>query len=339
MSRIKKYAMAGGTFTAALGVGFVMQNGDAMASRFVETDMAETAIVQPEQIASQGADGPAMMAPMTEELLVAAAIPSELISPEQADAPVLLAALDGVTTGSNEIMTDALPMQSGADCGPTMALRAQNAAMVDIAISAPCQPQTMVTLHHQGMIFTVLTDDNGDANVLAPSLAEIAVFIAAFPNGEGAMGSVSTPDINNYDRAVLQWQGAAGMQLHALEFGADYGSEGHVWAASARDMTSTNPDEGFLIGLGEGPVEAAYFIEAYTFPTGSASRDGNVAISVEAEVTAANCGREIFAQSIQLFPQGENEALDLTINMPECDAVGDFLVLNNMLKGLTLAAK
>jgi len=34
MGQLKKIGMAAGTFSVALGIGFVMQNGDALASRF-----------------------------------------------------------------------------------------------------------------------------------------------------------------------------------------------------------------------------------------------------------------------------------------------------------------
>ena len=80
-------------------------------------------------------------------------------------------------------------------------------------------------------------------------------------------------------------------------------------------------------------------VEVYTFPTGTTSRDGSVALSVEAEVTAENCGRDVAAQSIQIDPASTLIAIDLTMTMPKCDAVGEFLVLKNMFKDLTLAAK
>jgi len=43
MANIKQIGMAAGTFSVALGIGFVMQNGDALASRFG----AESAPAQP----------------------------------------------------------------------------------------------------------------------------------------------------------------------------------------------------------------------------------------------------------------------------------------------------
>jgi hypothetical protein len=42
VSRIRKYAIACSTFSIAMAIGFVMQNGDALASRMVgDEEMAE----------------------------------------------------------------------------------------------------------------------------------------------------------------------------------------------------------------------------------------------------------------------------------------------------------
>jgi len=62
-------------------------------------------------------------------------------------------------------------------------------------------------------------------------------------------------------------------------------------------------------------------------------------LTVEVEVTQENCGREIAAQSIQLNAGLEPSAIDLTMTLPDCNAIGEFLVLKNMFEDLTLAAK
>ena len=90
--------------------------------------------------------------------------------------------------------------------------------------------------------------------------------------------------------------------------------------------------------LGADSAENALMAEIYTFPAGAAAQDGTVDLTVEAEVTAANCGRDVAAQSIQIMPGAEPAVMDLTMTMPDCSAVGEYLVLNNMLQDLTLAA-
>ena len=63
------------------------------------------------------------------------------------------------------------------------------------------------------------------------------------------------------------------------------------------------------------------------------------ALSVETEVSQANCGLEIEAQSLEVGTQGTVKTQNLTLAVPECDAIGDFLVLNNLLQDLKVAAK
>ena len=322
MSRKKSFITAGVTFSVALSIGFVMQYGDAVASRLQpipEPVIAYAEMVMPQQSA------------MTTSLAV-----PEMVIPYAKEAAFELAAL--IDVPAPEPMAPLAAPE--ASCEVEMSADALPLAMVAVSVLAPCQANAAVTIHHQGMIFSELTDAAGRMEVVVPALAQEAFFIAAFADGEGAVASTPVADLANYDRAALQWQGVNAVQLHALEFGADYGSEGHVWSAAAGELDFVAPPKaGFLTTLGDDRVNNALMAEIYTFPTGQFNQDGTVALSVEAEVTAANCGRDIAAQSIQLNPREEPTAIDLTMTMPDCGAIGEFLVLKNMFKDLTLAAK
>ncbi len=327
MSRKKKLLTAASTFSVALGIGFVMQYGDAVASRLQPADQ-ETAITPTELVAPQQAS-----------VVVALPVPKATQTLD-IPVPVVLAALDTGNQTSGLSIEDAPTLIPEPVCDITMDALALPLAMVAVSIAAPCHPNAAVTIHHQGMMFTVVSDQAGQTEVLVPALAQEAFFISAFANGEGAVADVAVPELANVDRAALQWQGVNAVQLHALEFGADYDSEGHVWSAAARELDLVNlPQDGFLVTLGDPSLDTPLMAEVYTFPSGTTSLDGSIALTVEAEVTAENCGRDIAAQSIQIDPLSEPTAIDLTMTMPECSAVGEFLVLNNMFKDLKLAAK
>lgn len=364
MSQVRKIAMFGGTFAVALGIGFVMQNGDALAARFGTEDELRAAQAQvqsqtetshfivldalpEEQIVTEeetraSADLP--LSPVLPDLpepqtasVSGIATPQLDAKPESIAPPVQVAAADPDTIP----MTDATPIISDEmDCTPTMSAEVGRAAMVTLSIEAPCNTDTRGTLHHQGMMFTFLTDSEGDAVLTVPALAQVAVFIADISNGEGAMSMVDVPDMAMYDRAVLQWQGATGLELHAREFGANYGEDGHVWHDASREMTvSIENGEGFLVQLGDAAAEEALMAEVYTFPSGATAQEGNVRLSAEVEITDQNCGRNIAAQSLQIGPEKDTSALDLTLTLPACDATGDFLVLQNMFEDLRLASR
>ena len=95
---------------------------------------------------------------------------------------------------------------------------------------------------------------------------------------------------------------------------------------------------GFLTRLGDTQVAEPLLAEVYTFPSGMLQDAAQVALSVEAEVTAANCGTDVEAQTLQVSPSGDMRSQDLVLAIPECDARGDFLVLKNLLNDLSIAA-
>ena len=340
MSRVRKYAIAGSTFSIAMAIGFVMQNGDALASRMVGDDERAQGPVPPMQFPQQ--------ASVAVKIPNVPAIDSEaapvVAVPQLEDVPVptvALAAADAAQSDS-EVMTDAMPdvAESGLVCVPDLNAEVIDAAMVSLVLDAPCSANSVATIHHQGMIFSTFVDETGLATIEVPALADNAVFIAELPGGSGAAAIVTVPDLANYDRAVLQWQGETGLQIHALEFGAAYEEDGHVWSASSRSPEAAiNGEGGFLVSLGADGVDNAYYAEVYTFPSGMLAGSGEVEISVEAEILPTTCGREISAQTIQLAPGSVPYALDLTMTLPGCEAVGEFLVLKNMLESLTLASR
>lgn len=136
---------------------------------------------------------------------------------------------------------------------------------------------------------------------------------------------------------MLQWHGPAGFQLHALEFGASYEDEGHVWSGAPKAPgRSLRGEGGFLTRLGDPSVGGV--AEVYSYPVGLMDEEGAVALTVEAEVTSRNCGTDIAGQVMQRRADGGMAIRDVAFSVPGCDAVGDILVLKNILGGVKIAA-
>ena len=364
MADIKKIGMAAGTFSIALGIGFVMQNGNALASRFGTEGVEEpTAFVQDEVpvVVTQAslavtADGvptvpdtsPVLDAPVTISE-IAVAVPKPDVAQDPQKLPIQLASIDpealpeieNPAAVASDVILDVVPSETvELDCVPKMVAVAGSAATVEIAVEAPCHTNTAFTIHHQGMMFSAMTDEQGTSELTFPALSDIAVLIAAFDHGDGAVATVTIPDFADYDRAVLQWQGETSVLLSAYENGADFATANHIFSGNPGDMARIQAGVGgYLVSLGDAEVENAFMVEIYTYPTGMIDAGGNVALVAEAEITAANCGNELNAQSIQVDQLGGTTALDLTLVMPDCDAVGDVLILQNMFQDLTLASR
>ena len=318
MSRKRLVFTVGGTTLCALGAGFFMQMGGAGTSAAV--------VAQPSPI-QQSVDAPAALHASDEAALPdSGAITLIAVQPDM-QAPEPMPAPDLEDAGGRN--------RPQADC--TVKASAEPAAMasVDLSVTAPCFGNERVTIHHSGMIFTDTTDESGNLALTIPALSEHAVFIVAFATGKGAVAMAQVPGLDAVDRVVLQWSGRSGFELHALEFGASYGDPGHVWVGSVPGEGAT----GSVLRLGDADTLAPQMAEIYSFPAGASPTSGTVTLSVEAEVTDANCGRDIAAQSLDLRAGEGLQTRDLVLSVPGCSARGDFLVLNNLFDDLKIAAR
>ncbi|PJE27612.1 hypothetical protein SAMN06297129_0440 [Pseudooceanicola antarcticus] len=225
------------------------------------------------------------------------------------------------------------------ECAISLTAESQAAAMVDLSLSAPCYAGERVAIHHEGMVFSELTDDEGQLSVAVPALAEFAIFVAVFQDGEGASADTEVSSLAFYDRSVLQWQGATGLELHALEYGAAYEEPGHVWSGAPQDITVAATGEGgFLTQLGNPELPQARMVQVYSFPLGIARKAGDIDLSVEVQVTEDNCGGDVTGQVIHVAEAQFGSFHDLNVTMPACDATGDYLLLKNLLDDLKIAA-
>lgn len=337
MLQRKKIFTAGATFSVALGIGFVMQNSDVLAARPTGSEM-QMVVAAGEQDQLAFSNGPELIAPMTDEDLGILAEAEQAVAVQETQAPILVAAIEPepVFKPIPLVPQKSTPLASevALDCSPVMTATAAPAAFAEIEINAPCHRNTGLTLHHQGMMFSAATDEKGHVSLSAPALTREAVFIAAFDTGDGAVATIEVPEVANFERAVLQWQGENAFAINAFEAGARFGEDGHISALHPRDLAALENDRGFLVRLGDSRAPQQFLAEVYTFP---ADAKLDVVLSVDAAITKSNCDREVTAQSIQISPDSVAEALDLVMVMPACESAGDFLVLNNMFRDLKLA--
>ncbi len=226
------------------------------------------------------------------------------------------------------------------DCPVTMQAEPTAAALVNLAFSAECDPYTRVTFAHAGVSFSEITDSRGRIEITVPALTRTAQFTARLSTGDAAVATVEVSSVDFYDRAVLQSRGRTGMTLHALEFGAGYDGNGHVSQASPRDPSvAARGEGGFLMVLGDPSLAEAQRAEIYTFPSGTAKTSGDVRLSVEAEVLADTCDREVRGHVLQFSGAKTTRDEDVMIRVPGCDAVGDFLLLKTSFDDLKIAGR
>ena len=288
--------MSGLTMTLALGIGFSMQYGTAVRDRTSNVSLVSAEIATDLVL---------------QDITLTSTAHIEAPAPEERDIQPEMALTCAVSA-------QATPIEQ---------------ANVDLTFSAPCNSSERVTVHHSGLMFTATTDEKGQLAVQVPALVENAVYIVELASGAGAVAITDVKGLDEIDRVALQWTGNSGFEIHAREFGADYGQPGHVWSG-ADDIG--RPSQ--VLRLGDAHQLAPRMVEVYSFARNSVEADGLVALSVEAEVLAINCGRDISAQILEFRGDQALRTRDLVLSMPNCNAIGDFLVLNNLVEDLKIAA-
>ena len=252
--------------------------------------------------------------------------PMILTAPAEAPAPVIAPATTAPAAPA-PVIADA--------CTPTLRLAAAPQAMIGVSLVAPCAPDSRVVIGHEGLSITGKTNAQGSLFLSVPALAVDADITARLPEGAEVSESVRVPAMATLRRIGVQWHDADAFQLHAFENGAGYGEPGHVSAAKPQTPTTgLAGTAGFMTVLGDPAVNLPLLAEVYTFPAGIAA---NADITIEAAVTEATCGRELLGETIMTLA-GDVYITELTLAMPDCEAVGDILVLKNLLTDLTIAA-
>lgn len=240
-----------------------------------------------------------------------------------------------------------LPAQDGRDaCGISLQAEVQPRALVALTLTGSCLPNETIVLHHSGLMVSLKTDSSGIAKIIVPALVKKAIFIATYDNGDGALTMIDVPDMARYKRIVLQWEGAKGVQLHAYKDGAGYGTEGHFWSQTgALDADKPDGDRGFFSLLGDAKLSDGFHAEIASFPAQKLLDTQAVSLSIETEITVENCGRTIAGELLMRATDmksdtqssHDSDSRGLTLFVPECDMVGDFIVMKNVIENLNLS--
>jgi hypothetical protein len=224
---------------------------------------------------------------------------------------------------------------SAPSCDLALDLMEEPSAMIGVTLLAPCHPNQRVVLRHGGLAVTGQTTATGSLFTGLPALDSAATVEAFFADGARTTAKIAMPELASLRRFGVQWQADDAFQLHAFENGAAYGDPGHVSAADPYRPAAGLPAKGgFLTLVGDASTENPLLAEVYTYPVDPAAKPE---IVVEASVTDKTCGRELIGETLTTIG-GSTFVTDLSLAMPECDAIGDYLVLKNLVLDMNMAA-
>lgn len=330
MSRISTIKTIGLTVAVALAIGFVVQYGESSAQP-QESEAVQTTSAAPRTLMmATNAQGQAVFG-----------VRDVVTTPIKHDSNVqAVMAVDLVYKELNVPYLGTVFATPIDGCATSLTTRRLPAALVLLSIDAPCFKSMYFVVQHEDMLFSAMTDRNGQAVVTIPALTTAATFAVAFDNVVQAVAETFVPELRQYDRAVLQWQSTENLRLHAFEGDAKIGDAGHVWSASIHTSEDARAGRnGFVVYLGSTNASIPYQAEIYTFPAGSLNRNGAVDLRVGASVTASNCGREIDAETIQTIGGETLVRTAVAAQMPPCSTIGDVVLLPNKFTALKLASR
>lgn len=304
----------------ALAAGHVAQSGQKSSVQAASLMPAPTDPGPERVIAASAGDAPVQSLPETDRSF-SPALPAPA---PQISSPVAvpLAEPDRSPAGPDRI--------EAAACSAFLALAPRDGAMIDVLLADPCRPEARVVLRHGGLAVTYRTDPAGVLFASLPALQTDALVSARFAGNDRLEARIAVPGAAAMHRFGVQWMGPRAFAVNAFENGADYGDAGHVSTSAPGRPGAGN---GFLTMLGDASVEMPMLAEIYTFPVPFRS----LPVAVEAAVTEATCGQEILGE-VLTAERGTVRLAELSVTMPGCDAVGDYLVLKNLVPDLKLAS-
>ena len=355
---IRKITRAVAVLAVALGAGHLVQN---MSKSDAPSRLARTEVLpEPKAIQTVAAtEALPTPAPQPKPALIE---PIAAVAPagppgEKMPAPIILAA-----TGATEPLAETPPAKAApplvlpaaplaaapqtappaaaatqlADaCAVTLDLMADANAMIGLTLQAPCHANERVIVKHAGLAVSAMTTANGALFTGVPAFETKALVEVVFADGHAATASIVMPEVAQLRRFGVQWQADDAFQVHAFENGSGYGDAGHISGADPhRPVTGLASSGGFLTLLGDSTAQNPLLAEIFTFP---ANPNTKAEVIVEAAVTKATCGRELLGETLNAIG-GEVYVTDLTLAMPDCAAIGDYMVLKNLVLDLSIAA-
>ena len=322
---------------AAGGSGFYMQT----SQRAPSPTPARMQVANVAPAVDQGPSAPAIPQEAAAPQVTRAAAQPVLLSP---DITPVLPAPDSLTPISAELsepLADAEPAPQIAEATPECEVgftaNAAPGAMVELTLEAPCYAEQNVDIFHAGTRFTTVLDTRGLTQVAVPALEEDAFFNALFADGRTEATDILMLTAQDYQRYALFWKGETGFALYALENGAEYGEAGMVSAEQPYDAQRAIAGEGGFFSV-LGADTGAYRTVIYSWPTRLGDTGPAPEINIEAEVLESTCGSEITATLLNTAQDGAPKTAPLFMNVPGCEAVGQYLVLKNPTLPVRIAA-
>lgn len=304
--------MKGGLATAAVTVAIAVGAGHVMQYGFSGASFGNEVEAPP----APRPNRPSRPTVMTAETpIYSPLLPAAAIMPELPDAAVEPSAFPTTSLASIDVPAET-PLHQEPEvltrslvCQPEATARAMPGAIVRVTVRA-CQSGAQVDLTHAGLEISKTAGPSGHVSLDVPALSSNADLAIRIGGQAPIHLSAAVPDVIWSERVAVVSDGSASVSVRA-----DGSAEGE-------DVQM----------FGTGGLQNL-ITEVHTFAAGQEA----IALSVVAEATAANCGREVPMRILRSTAENAPQDATFSVAFPPCDTLGEFVVLKNLSEDLTVA--
>ena len=174
------------------------------------------------------------------------------------------------------------PASQGA-CTPNLSTRPGQGGMVRIDLAAECYASRTFVLLHAGLEFGGRFSSNGVAEMEIPVLEVASEIDVRFDDGSVATAPLNFDlrSVEQTHRVAIAWTAPVNLDLHAFEYSAGFGADGHVWEQNPREFREVRrPGGGFHSSFPAAVIDGQS-IEVYTFWANRRTQPGFMRIVVD----------------------------------------------------------
>lgn len=163
---------------------------------------------------------------------------------------------------------------------PALTLDIRPGGRTVVSIDAPCDADHMAQLSYDTLEFGIALDNAGKGSLTVPGLQPSSDAELRLPSGDGLAFDLPFADTDRIDRVAMVWRAPVQLDLHAFEFGAPPGSDGHVSPDRPRSFEQVRRRGGGYL-LSYAPVgRVGQHISVYTWWRRPGSGTGVVKLKV-----------------------------------------------------------
>ncbi|MEM9428827.1 MAG: hypothetical protein AAGA32_04940 [Pseudomonadota bacterium] len=242
----------------------------------------------------------------------------------------------GLTPAPTALASRTVPGGSDTDaivgilpaCGIRLSLTSRSGAEIIGTLESPCRPETTFVVSHAGLVFTERTDDGGGATFSVPALQASGEIRVEFGDGGIAEETVPVNGLEGLTRIAILWTADIDFDLHALEFGAREGGQGHIWSGQPGSYgDARRSGAGYLVELGpeSGPGAKA---EVYTLVENSRTPGGLIDLSLRLAAFGNDCEAQPVIRTLRVERGVAERDSDIQFALSGCGSPEEVFIPN-----------